>query len=69
MSVVGHEFIADVLGTVLDDPDFSDVIFIVGEQKTRIHAHRVVLASRSPVSGTVHVCVCVCVCVCVKMTD
>ena len=34
---------------LLDDRDLCDVCFVVGEEKSKIHAHRLILALSNPV--------------------
>lgn len=42
-------FISHTLRTLLNSEKFSDVIFHVGQEEEEIYAHRLILASRSPV--------------------
>eukprot|EP00049_Salpingoeca_infusionum_P023171 m.10727 g.10727 ORF g.10727 m.10727 type:complete len:286 (-) comp5610_c0_seq1:418-1275(-) len=41
--------LAGDMKTAINDQDFSDIVFIVGDTKEKIHAHRVILSARCEV--------------------
>lgn len=43
------ELFANDMRKVINDPEHSDIIFVVGEDRERIHAHKIILAARCEV--------------------
>lgn len=43
------ELFATDMRKVINDPEHSDIVFVVGEDRERIHAHKIILAARCEV--------------------